>query len=371
MWTTATALRLIASVQLAWLALVVARGHGRDRSAQATVAFLACCVAHTLLAPVSSRGLSMVPLDVVAVVSLLLPVSFWLLAKVHFEDDFRLEGRHLATLGAYLAIGYGGWRAVTGRWPGGLLPDSADLVWRVVPRVLGLALLVHALITIYVGARSDLVISRVRLRYSCLWAAGTYIFVELLAEALLLRSPAESVADLVNAAATFVVVFVLTAAAVNVRPEVLRPERVEPEEAPVLDPRLADQLRRLVEDEQVFRREGLTIGALAERLSAHEYKVRELINDQLGFRNFNAFLNHYRVREAQKRLTDPAARHLNVAEVAYEVGYRSLGPFNKAFKDGTGLTPSEFRAARTSSSPVSSSPSRPLPVTSDPDTEPA
>jgi AraC-like DNA-binding protein len=370
MWTTAAVLRVLAAVQLAWLAVVVARGNGRDPSAQATIAFLVCCVAHTLFPLAMNGGLGPPLLDVVAVVSLLLPVSFWLLAKVHFEDDFKVEGGHLLALAAYVAVGYACWLACADRWASDLLPASADLLWRVVPRVLGLTLVVLALMTIYVGARSDLVVTRVRLRHMCLWAAGTYIFVELLAEALLLGSPAESLADLVNAAATVAVVFVVTAAAVDVRPEVLRPRRAPADEGPVLDPRLAAQLRRLVEQEEVFRQEGLTIRALAERLSTHEYKVRELINDQLGFRNFNAFLNHYRVREAQKRLADPEARHLNVAEVAYEVGYRSLGPFNKAFKDLTGLTPTEFRAARAAPAPPRTGVPPPL-TSSDPGTEPA
>lgn len=346
MWTTAAVFRLLASFQMAWMALVLAHDHRRDRSAQATVLFLGCCVAHTMAPLALTAGLSVPALDLFSLLAFLLPYSFWLLAKVHFDDEFRFCDRHLALLLAYAAIGHACWRGLTGRWPAVLLPDAPDLFWRLVPRVLGLALLAHALVTIYVGTRSDLVISRLKLRYGVLWLSGTYILVELLTEALVLGSPAEATAGMVNAAATFVIVFGLTAASVRIRPDILRPPRL-PSDAPVLDPHLANRLRGLVEDEQIFRREGLTIGALAERLGAHEHKVRHLINDQLGFRNFNAFLNHYRIRDAQRALADPARRSLNVAEVAYEVGYRSLGPFNKAFKDATGLTPTEFRASRT------------------------
>src|SRR5262249_34667440 len=128
-------------------------------------------------------------------------------------------------------------------------------------------------------------------------------------------------------------------------PEVLRPARPLPEPAP-LDPALPEKLQQLLEVEQVFRQEGLTIAVLAERLAVHEYKVRQLINTYLGVKNFNAFLHHYRIAEAQKALADPARTHLGVAQVAYEVGYRSLGPFNKAFKEITGQTPTEFRASR-------------------------
>src|SRR5262249_13983867 len=111
------------------------------------------------------------------------------------------------------------------------------------------------------------------------------------------------------------------------------------------DPGLAERLLHLVEADAVFREEGLTIAGLSGRLGAPEYKVRQLINAQLGFRNFNAFLNHFRVREARKLLADPGQRQLGVAEIAYRFGYSSLGPFNRAFKEIVGQTPTEFRKA--------------------------
>ena len=73
--------------------------------------------------------------------------------------------------------------------------------------------------------------------------------------------------------------------------------------------------------------------------------MRQLINSQLGFRNFGAFLNHFRVREARKLLADPAQKQLGIAEIAYRFGYSSLGPFNRAFKEIVGQTPTEFRKA--------------------------
>jgi AraC-like DNA-binding protein len=102
----------------------------------------------------------------------------------------------------------------------------------------------------------------------------------------------------------------------------------------------------LIEVGEVFKEEGLSIGSLSERLGAQEYKLRQLINAQLGFKNFNAFLNRFRVAAAEKMLADPGKAHLGVAEVAFQVGYRSLGTFNRAFKDTTGRTPSEYRASR-------------------------
>jgi len=84
---------------------------------------------------------------------------------------------------------------------------------------------------------------------------------------------------------------------------------------------------------------------LAEQLGEQEYKVRQLINARLGFRNFGAFLNHYRVREARRVLGDPGQKQVGVAEVAYRFGYSSLGPFNRAFREIVGKTPTEYRKA--------------------------
>ncbi len=329
MWTTAEVLRLLGTVPLALLFFLLVRDNRTDRSAQASIFFIAASLSHTFHPMLPAGSLVWLPLFLMGT---LVAGSFWLLAKVHFDDDFRLGSAHVALLaGSVLAS----WACAPGTSP----------LLRLLPKIVGLAFAVHALLTVYVGTRSDLVVSRLRLRYVVLWSIGTYIFSKLILDAFVegspAQAPAEQMADLVRG----LLAFGLVTASIRVRPGLLRPPRVDPE-APVLDPRLAEALHRLVEVDLVFREEGLTIGGLAERLGAHEYKVRQLINDQLGFKNFNAFLNHYRVRDAQRLLADPEARHRNVAEVAYAVGYRSLGPFNKAFKDTTGQTPTEFRSAR-------------------------
>ena len=42
-------------------------------------------------------------------------------------------------------------------------------------------------------------------------------------------------------------------------------------------------------------------------------------------------------------LADPSKRELPVLTIALTAGFQSIGPFNRAFKVATGLTPSEFR----------------------------
>jgi AraC-like DNA-binding protein len=95
--------------------------------------------------------------------------------------------------------------------------------------------------------------------------------------------------------------------------------------------------------ERAYRREGLTIGLLSAELGVPEYRLRQLINEGLGYRNFNAFLNHYRVEEAKAALADPGQKEVPVLTIAMDTGFQSVGPFNRAFKAATDLTPTEFR----------------------------
>ena len=73
------------------------------------------------------------------------------------------------------------------------------------------------------------------------------------------------------------------------------------------DRRLLDALMRLMADERIYRHEGITIGTLATKLAVPEYRLRRLINQQLGYRNFNVFLNNHRIEEAKAALADPIA----------------------------------------------------------------
>jgi AraC-like DNA-binding protein len=88
---------------------------------------------------------------------------------------------------------------------------------------------------------------------------------------------------------------------------------------------------------------GLTIGQLAKELDIQEYKLRQMINSQLGYRNFSDFLNSYRIKETAERLRDETNKHLPILTIALDVGFRSLSSFNKAFKATFGQTPTEYR----------------------------
>jgi AraC-like DNA-binding protein len=103
--------------------------------------------------------------------------------------------------------------------------------------------------------------------------------------------------------------------------------------------------------EGVYREAGLSIARLAERLETPEHRLRALINQRLGYRNFSAFLNHHRINEARAKLVDKDHVDLPVLTIAMDLGYNSLPTFNRAFRSETGTTPTDFRRLGLSDKP--------------------
>ena len=104
------------------------------------------------------------------------------------------------------------------------------------------------------------------------------------------------------------------------------------------------RLARLMEQDRLYRRPGLTLKDLAERAGLPEYRLRRLIHEQLGFANFKAFLHAWRIREACEQLRDPGQIRTPILTVALSVGYQSVNTFNRGFRELMGRTPSDWRA---------------------------
>ena len=90
-----------------------------------------------------------------------------------------------------------------------------------------------------------------------------------------------------------------------------------------------------------YRTEHLTLKTLAQQLELPEYRTRALINQTLGYRNFNDYINHLRIDEAAQRLLEDL--QTPVLNISLDVGYRTLSSFNRAFKDIQDMSPSQYR----------------------------
>ena len=105
-----------------------------------------------------------------------------------------------------------------------------------------------------------------------------------------------------------------------------------------------DRLDRRMRTDKPHLRPDLTVAALADAVGLTPAELSHVVNAGAG-RNFNEFVNGYRVAEVQARLRDPDADRLTLLAVALESGFQSKATFNRAFRKETGTTPSAWRDA--------------------------
>lgn len=106
---------------------------------------------------------------------------------------------------------------------------------------------------------------------------------------------------------------------------------------------LSEKVRHLMEKDQLFLEQGLSLPDLANKLEVPVYRVRFLLNQHLGHENFSSFVNPYRLEFAAALLTQPSKSTEKIFAIALQSGFSSLAPFNKAFKARYGVTPSDYR----------------------------
>jgi AraC-like DNA-binding protein len=103
---------------------------------------------------------------------------------------------------------------------------------------------------------------------------------------------------------------------------------------------LSRQLKIIMEEEKLFCDEDLSLGRLSEALELTRNQLSQFLNTYYG-KNFNNFVNGYRVDEAKKMLVDEPNRQ--ILSIAFAVGFNSYSAFFSTFKKFTSLTPAEYR----------------------------
>lgn len=132
-------------------------------------------------------------------------------------------------------------------------------------------------------------------------------------------------------------IFALPEAATPIGDAEQRIDAIAPEDRPIIA-RLKDEMAR-----GRYREPGLTVGSLAAIVGTTEHRLRRLINQGLGYRNFSCFLNEARINDAKGILSDPDESRRQIVQVAFDLGYGSIASFNRAFRDATGMSPTVFR----------------------------
>lgn len=327
------AARLLAVGQLLLLLLVVGRTQIQPRTRLAAGLLFVGIAAYLLNASSALIGSTSPGRYLAQLFAQATPLFLWWFAHALFERpvDWRAaSAAATVTLLTFAMLVVGGRTAEIGN---------------LVQHGLGLGLVAHSLWIAWAGRADDLVEARRRFRLGFVFAVGLQALAILIVELALGFQPASPGLMLLQSATALALVLALGSVLLTADGDLLTrlapaapaPAPLSPSEA-VLRDRLAAAMAA-----GLWLRPGLTVGQLAAELAVPEHRLRALINRRLGHRNFAAYLNGHRIAEARRRLADPKLVDLPVLTIAMDLGYGSLAPFNRAFKDETGTTPTDWR----------------------------
>jgi AraC-like DNA-binding protein len=309
--------------------------------------FFLCAIAHVIDGYRSGAG-TIHTAPVIWAMSVATTGLFWALAYALFADERRFSPHRL-----WPALGLVVLWALARFMP----PEVCRPFWLVF-NLASIGLVLHALLVIWRGWRGDLVVQRRRLRGPVMIAAAGYILL-LSAQDMAWATGLPWIHAPGVAQAFALAALALAGATALLRAEPMLVELSIPGDHPAsstpatpLDLTPADRLvlARLataMDDDEVWRGEDLSISALAALVGAPEHRLRRLINGVLGHRNFADYVNGRRIAAAKTALAAPDLALKSISTIAYDLGFASLGPFNRAFRAATGVTPTEWRVANT------------------------
>ena len=101
-----------------------------------------------------------------------------------------------------------------------------------------------------------------------------------------------------------------------------------------------ERLYEVMEHEKAFAYEDLNLKDLADELGVGPHQLSEILNERIK-KNFNTFVNEFRVGEAKKLLVEEPDR--SVLSIGAAVGFNSNTTFCTVFLKMTGISPGHYR----------------------------
>ena len=295
-------------------------------------------------------------------IAMTIPALYWALVRVIFSDDFQWGKTEWWVIGIYQSTSV--ISLVFGHiWKFEL--DRGHLGIMALPVIMQIGLSIWALYTIVDSWKIDLLESRRRLRLVAVTIIGSYTILALIFELSGINSAREESALLIHTAAIAVFGFVALLLFGKLNVSTLYLPSVDIPGTPLIDNvedidvlQSIDTELEIIEnwekhlfrirDQRLYALDNMTIAKLADLLSVPEYRLRKQIVQTTPFKNFNQFLNNFRIEEAASRLRNEEERKLPILTIALDVGFRSLPSFNRSFKVQYQMTPSEYRKSELS-----------------------
>lgn len=290
------------------------------------------------------------------------PIIIWLFCLSLFDDAFTIEKSHYLFGGAFLVtelllhfsvLQSSGQLLLTAPATAYIKVSAAGpmaVFLGLIIQMFKLAIAAHLCYAAWSGRNDDLVEERRRFRSVFVMFVGMSFAWMVAVESYMLGHGADEAASLflvTQSASVFFIEGYMLWHLTNLKGEWLFGQPQEMASAPqrrslAEDRHDLEMLKQMVSQDALYE-PGLTISRLAVAASMPEHRLRRIINQHLGYRNFADYLNHHRIEAAKARLAVLDDRHVPILTVAMDLGYGSLGPFNRAFKERAGMTPTEYR----------------------------
>jgi len=100
-------------------------------------------------------------------------------------------------------------------------------------------------------------------------------------------------------------------------------------------------VKSLMEDQKAYLDPELNLSDLARIANMSRGQLSEIINSGFG-KNFNDFVNEYRVAAFKNMLKEEKHKQLSLLGIAQECGFNSKATFNRVFKKLTDHSPTEY-----------------------------
>jgi AraC-like DNA-binding protein len=117
--------------------------------------------------------------------------------------------------------------------------------------------------------------------------------------------------------------------------------KIEPKIEPQELEKWKTKVENIMQKDKLFLNSELTLSELSDKLNSHNSLISNVINTAFQ-KNFNDFVNEFRVNVFKEKINDPKLKHLTLLAIAFDCGFNSKSTFNRAVKKATGQMPSEF-----------------------------
>jgi AraC-like DNA-binding protein len=329
------------------------------------IALYCCClIAYIILTMPEFQLLTSSLVHGVRALAVGAPAVLWLIARHVFADKSRISSAAIVGFLVYIIAFLIGAGLVGATTPGNSLSDSVQifaetqagqsnpgiagfvLLLIYIPYIVMLLLAMHSVYMATAGAGADLVEPRRQLRVPFIVAMGIVVI-------LIVGSGLLNIVSAPMRILFYFYIFICTLFfnLVTFRlhegaSQLIGKTQSSPHPIAIdndTDKVFLQRIYSALEKDSLYTNQGLTIGKLAIKMGSREYLLRRFVNQNIQFRNFNQFLNEYRIRKVAARLENPHEPEPSVANIALDAGFASLSVFNRVFKEIYSVTPTNYR----------------------------